>query len=140
MSKFAMQDILSEKISELPEVEFPAGLHTQIMGQVITLRFRRTFIAVLSVLFLNLIIAGSFFFIRLIDKDAFTFINFMAREFEISGGYFLQFLSVIRENVPIGLTAILFLNIILIGYILKVYFSFKNVGRAFLAQNISYIK
>ena len=129
-----MQDILSKKISELPEVEFPAGLHTQIMSQVITFRFRRTFIAVLSVLFLNLIIAGSFFFIRLIDNDALMFINFMVREFEISSGYFLQFWLVIYKNVPIGLMTTLFLNIILIGYILKVYFSFKNVGRTFLIQ------
>ncbi len=129
-----MTDSLSEKFKELPEAEFPAGLHARIINRAVVLRFKRPFAPILSVLFINLIIAGSFFFIRLINNDAFTPINFMLKEFEISGGYFLQFWSVIYENIPVGLTITLLLNVISMGYILKVYFSFKNAGRAFLSN------
>lgn len=129
-----MQDIF-EKIREMPEVELPDGFHDRIMDHVVSFRFKKTFHVILALLLLNFGVAASFLFIRLLDNKAFLFINFMLKEFEVSGGYLNQLISVVYHNVPLGLLITVFLNIILVSYVVKIYFSFKNAGRAFLKLN-----
>lgn len=128
-----MENNLSKKFERLPEIELPVDLHGRIMSEVVSFRVKKGFITIFSLLLLNLSVAGYFMVIRLIHNDTFALINFMIREFELSESYFIQLLFVLYKNIPVGLLTTVVLNIILIGYILKMNFSFKNknVGRAF---------
>lgn len=132
-----MPDILLEKFKEMPEIEYPVALHSRIMMAAVLLRFRRTFWPVFSILVANLIIVGSFFFLRFVEDDTSFFISFMVREFEASRNYFLQFLSVLYNDAPLGLFLTLVVNLVLIAYVAKNYFSLKgNISRVFLRQDV----
>jgi hypothetical protein len=102
------------------------------MSGVVSNRFRHAFNTILSLLFVNLVVVSIFLIIRMVHNNAFTFINFMANEFELSEGYFSQFGAVLYQNIPLGLFLTIVLNLILIRYIWKFQFLFKNAGRAFL--------
>jgi hypothetical protein len=130
-----MTDFLTEKFKELPEVDLPAGFHDRVMTSVVSNRFRHAFATILSLLFVNLLVVSIFLVIRMIHNDAFAFIKFMANEFELSKGYFSQFGAVLYQNIPLGLFLTVVLNLILIRYIWKFQFLFKNAGRAFLKTN-----
>lgn len=121
----------------MPEIEYPVTLHGRIMMTVALLRFRRTFWPIFSILIVNLIIVSSFFFLRFVEDDTSFFISFMVREFEISRNYFLQFLSVLYNDAPLGLLLTFAMNLALIIFFMKRYFSLEgNIGRVFLRQNI----
>lgn len=122
------------KLKELPEEELPFGMHDRIMNRVISTRFQGAFVTVLSLLFINLVIAGTFLIIRMVHNDIFSLVGFMAREFELSENYFSQFGAVLYQNIPTGLFLTVLLNIILIEYIMKIYFSFKSTGRMLLKK------
>lgn len=132
-----MPDTLLEKFKEMPEIEYPAALHSRIMTAVVLFRFKRTFWPVFSMLVVNLIVVSSFFFLRLAKNDTSSFIGFMVREFEASRNYFLQFLSVLYNDAPLGLFLTLVVNLVLIIYAAKNYFLLRrNIGRVFLEQNV----
>ena len=129
-------DYLSEKIKNLPEVDYPIHLHDQIMGRVGMLKFGNKFFIALMLLFLNFIIASYFFIIRSLDNEAPLFFNFMIRQFEISNSYFSDLAGVIRDTLPLGLFFTLIINVALIIYVMRVYFLFKKseviLGRSLL--------
>ena len=131
-----MENHLSEKFKNLPQAEFPADLHNRILNGIVSSRVRRGFATVFSVLLLNLLVAGYFLITRLIHNDAFTPINFMMREFELSEGYFTQLASILYHSISLGLLLTMIFNIILMRYVLKIgfYFKNKNVGRAFFSK------
>ncbi len=126
-----MPDFLTEKFRELPRLDLPSDVHDKIMTRVVSSRFGHAFATILALLFTNLAVATTFLIIRMVHNDAFSFINFMVKEFELSGNYFNQFWTVLYQNIPNGLFLAVLLNIILIGYIFKFRFLFKNAGRVF---------
>ncbi len=133
-----MPDFLIEKFKELKEIselDLPVGFHDKVLDRVISDRFKSAFITVLSLLLINFAVISIFLITRMINNDAFTFINFMIREFELSENYFNQLVMVLYQNIPLGLFSAALLNIIAIVYIWKFKFLFKNVGRAFLKQS-----
>lgn len=130
-------DVLLEKFKEMPEIDYPAALHGRIMAAVVLLRFKKIFGPVFLILVANLFIVGSFFLIRFVEDDALSFVSFIVREFEASGGYFFQLLSVIRSDVPLNWLLVFGVNLALIIYFVRKYLSLKeNVNLVFLEQNI----
>lgn len=130
-----MSNIFAEKLRQALEDDYPPTLHDHIVAGINFQHWRKVFYSVLFLLFTNLLIAGLFFIRRMIDNDALVFIKFMVREFEVTQSYFYQFAGVIYDAIPLGLFLTFIINVILMVYITRIYFLFKNdSGRLFLGH------
>jgi hypothetical protein len=122
-----MTNNISQKIKNLPEIEFPEGLHSRIMKQLFFLKLRTPFIIFSSLLSINIIISGWYAWNKIIEMDTIAIIKDMLSGFELSYYFISDFAQTILNYFPITSTIIFVVNILVLAYISFLFIKLKRI-------------
>ncbi len=118
---------LSTVIDEIANIKFPPGLHGKIMKQLVFLKFRTPFVVVILLLSINLIFTGMRVWTKLSEAEFLTLMNIVWENFELTGDFFIQFISILRETVPFLEVLVFLTNALLLAYVLHLPLTFKRL-------------
>lgn len=111
---------IDQEVKNLPEPEFPEGLHGKIMERIAFLRFRTPFVIITSLLILNLVVSGWRIWLRIGDNDGFMVIKALLDGFEFSADYFNDFFNTIYNTLPLWALGVFIINAFLTVYVIYV--------------------
>jgi len=121
-------DELSETIKNISEINFPPGLHGKIMKRVAFLQFRTPFIAVVSLLVLNLIVSGWQIWSKVSETQSFSILGELTSGLDWNLNSVLDLLKTINELFPVGLIVTFLVNVLLVAYLFYLMRSFKKLS------------
>ncbi len=108
---------ISRAIKEMSEIELPPGLHGRIMRRLLFLKFRTPFIAVISLLIMNLAVSMVRVW-ELWESSEGTFVlSFSWQDFELSLGGLRDFFSALYDVTPVMWIGVVVLNLLLVAYV-----------------------
>lgn len=111
------QEDIGQTIKAMSEIEFPEGLHGKILRQIVFLRFRTPFITVVLLLTLNLVISGWRIWEQMLEGQTLAMVGMLWETAEIGFSSLFQFMLDVFEIAPVGHILLLFINLVVLGYI-----------------------
>lgn len=115
-------DKIEQKIKNINDVEFPEGLHGRIVRSVVMRRYRWQLLAVLSVVVFNVGISGLRLHMSIYQNGAITAFGSFFGNFSMDYDYVSDFMGLVSDYVPLHSLSIFLVNLVLAGYIAKLYF------------------
>lgn len=112
-------DQISQAIKEISEVDFPDGLHGKIMRRLLFLRFRTPFLVISGLLVLNLVVSGWRLWEKMTEMETVLILRTSWDVVELNIASLVDFVRETWSVLPVGALVILFINILVIAYVVR---------------------
>ncbi len=120
---------IEQKLKDINEVEFPEGLHGRIIRSIIIRRYRWPLLSVLSVVVFNVIISGVRLHTTIFGNGAIAAFGSFFKNFSMDYDFVSDFSGLVSDYIPLNSLSIFLVNLVLMGYIAKLYFDTVKYGK-----------
>lgn len=117
-----MNDKLEQKIKNINDLELPEGLHGKIIRSVMLRRYRWPLLVAFAVVSFNIAISAWRVNAIVAENGALAAFGSFFKGFDASYNFVYDFLGIARDYLPLPSLSIFLANILLLGYMIKLYF------------------
>lgn len=115
-------DKIEQKIKNANDLELPDGLHGRIIRAFMVRRYRFPLLIVLSAIVFNVGISGLRLHASISQNGAITAFSSFFGNFSMDYDFTSDFFGLVNDYLPVHSLAIFLVNLLLAGYIAKLYF------------------
>lgn len=123
-----MENDLSEKLKQIPEVQFPLGLHARVMASAIFLKFRTKLILFSGLLSLGLLFSGWHIWIKIRGFEALSVMQTVLSGFQADLSFVNDFIQTFYGFFPVASIFIFLVNLTLMIFLGYLFFAFKKMS------------
>lgn len=117
---------LEQKIKNINELELPNGLHDRVVRSVMLRRYRFPLLSILAVVIFNVIVSGLRLHTVISENGAVEAFASLLGSFSFDYDFMSDFWVMVVDYVPLHSLMIFMANLILTGYLSKLYFDTRK--------------